>query len=272
MYTLQLCNRRKERERQKLEGKGKKKSSKKSKSKTNTSTSTTTKTDKKEKKKDEGSEEEDDKPDTSKDFELAQELGLGRAAKMPSGVETKRQMALAQLRKDKNKSADESDMEDYGNDDSEEDDEDYADNRPWMNKNKKPAFTGYSSNDDNYDSYGKKSKTFVEADVNDFMKVTIPRRRLSRWCNEPYFEQAVMNFYVRLAIGRDAKTSKPCYRLCKIVGIKENREYKFPLYPGQKQVRLILNWNKVSLYLQRYKYHIYFSTTQMLIINAICLY
>ncbi len=179
-----------------------------------------------------------DAPDTSKDFEVAKELGLGRAAKTPSGVESKRQAALAQLRKDRKTSKMDEDSDlDYGENDDEDSDEDYAENKPWMaKKNRRPAVAEYQSSED--EGVGEKSrKTFVEADLTDFMKVTIPRRRLARWCNEPYFEKAVMNFFVKLAIGRDEMTQKPCYRLCKIVGVKENNEYIFPPYKGQPQVR-----------------------------------
>lgn len=215
---------------------GKSKKTKGKKKKKTKPTKTVTKSTKKEK----------EAPDTSKDEELAKELGLGRAAKTPSAEETKRKAAISQYKKDKPevKNQEDSDDLDFGDDnDDDSSDEEYADeSKPWMS-NKKPttrrsALENYSDEDDyDDDNRGKGQKTFVEADLEDFMKVTIPRRRLSRWCNEPYFEEAVMNFYVRLAIGRDNKTQKPCYRLSKIIGVASNeKEYKFPPYPNQKPV------------------------------------
>lgn len=186
-------------------------------------------------------EKDDNNPDTTGDLAYAQEVALGRAAKTPSGVEAKRKAALDKLSKDRRTSKNEDDSEDtdYGEENDDEDsDGSYAESQPWK-KNTKRIGLGYSSNEDDYDDDmgGKSSqKAFVEAELQDFLKVTIPRRRLSRWCNEPYFEKSVINFYVRLAIGRDRTTQKPCYRLCKIVGVKVGKEYQFPPYAGQKQV------------------------------------
>ena len=224
------CYRRKEREMKRLESGDKASKSKKKGQKKNSSkspkTASTSKSD---------TEGDVDEPDTTGDFAIAQELGLGRAAKTPSGAETKRQAALAQLRKDRtvNKNDSESEL-DYG---SEASDEEFIE-KPWNKPYKaKRGFGNEYLSDDADDVGGRSSqKSFIEADLKDFLKVTIPRRRLSRWCNEPYFDKAVMNFYVRLAIGRDKATAKPCYRLCKIVGVKVGKEYKFPSYSGQKQV------------------------------------
>lgn len=207
----------------------------KQKKKTQKSTSKTTKKAATKKKSEEV--ENKDVPDTSRDFEIAQEMGLGRAAKTPSATETKRQAALAQLRKERtsSKNDDSEDSENYGDNDDESSDDDYTESahKPWINKKRDESMDG-----DDDDLTGRNSsKAFVEADISDFVKVTIPRRRLSRWCNEPYFEEAVMNHYVRLAIGRDRTTQKPCYRLCKITGVKTGKEYQFPAYANQKQVR-----------------------------------
>mmetsp|Transcript_34274 Transcript_34274/g.73032 ORF Transcript_34274/g.73032 Transcript_34274/m.73032 type:complete len:460 (-) Transcript_34274:158-1537(-) len=79
----------------------------------------------------------------------------------------------------------------------------------------------------------------------DYVKVSIPRRRLMRWCNEPFFEQAVTNFYVRLGIGRDDKTQRACYRLCRIVGVVTKGEYNFPSIEGKKPVSTD-KWLKLS--------------------------
>lgn len=70
--------------------------------------------------------------------------------------------------------------------------------------------------------------TVVEAELEDYLKVTLPRRRLARWCNEPFFDQAVLGCFVRLFIG-ESDDRKKCYRLCEIVGVEKSKsEYKFP--------------------------------------------
>ena len=80
----------------------------------------------------------------------------------------------------------------------------------------------------------------AEAQLEDYIKVWIPRRRLIRWCQEPYFEKAVTNFYVRIGIGRDAKTQKSCYRLCKILEVVTKTEYKMDRSDDQKPVSGLL--------------------------------
>jgi len=185
---------------------------------------------------------DEEMPDTSKDADLAAELALGRTAKNRdvSGVKAKKKLALDKLRKDRNdaKEKDDSDL-DYGDDDDDDDDDDYNEaTAPWANKKgKKIARLSALARDDDDDDEdsdrgGRTQRVLVEADLEDFVKVTVPRRRLSRWCNEPYFEKGVMGFYVRLAIGRDKQTQKPCYRLCKIVGIETGKQYQFPQTAG----------------------------------------
>lgn len=46
------------------------------------------------------------------------------------------------------------------------------------------------------------SEKLEEADLDDFVKVTIPRRRLARWCNDIFFAMAVHDCYVRLYVGK----------------------------------------------------------------------
>jgi RNA polymerase-associated protein RTF1 len=120
---------------------------------------------------------------------------------------------------------------DYGDDDDDDSDDD-ADYKPWADKTKKETRLERMARDDSEQSDDEDKVTgnqvFEEADLDEYRLVTIPRRRLARWCNEPYFEKAVMDFYVRLAIGRDQRTQKPCYRLCKIVGVKSSTQYQFP--------------------------------------------
>jgi hypothetical protein len=50
----------------------------------------------------------------------------------------------------------------------------------------------------------------------------------------------VRHCYVRLGIGRDSKTQKACYRLCRIVGVESKKEYSFPPDGNQKAVSLFL--------------------------------
>lgn len=78
-------------------------------------------------------------------------------------------------------------------------------------------------------------RTIVEAELEDYRKITLPRRRLSRWCNEPYFSEAVMNCFVKLFIGEN-DLGKRCYRLCKIVQINKNKPYQLPAVKNHKAV------------------------------------
>jgi RNA polymerase-associated protein RTF1 len=64
--------------------------------------------------------------------------------------------------------------------------------------------------------------------------VTLPRRRLGRWCNEPFFEGAVKNCFVKLFIGED-ENGKRCYRLCRIVGVKKAPNGTYSLPPVKKE-------------------------------------
>jgi RNA polymerase-associated protein RTF1 len=140
---------------------------------------------------------------------------------------------------------DESDSDlDYGKD-SDDSDDDYEEStmlKPWQQKNRKATqLQQESSDDESMDERrekesSKKRSEDVDADVEDFALVTIPRRRLIRWCNEPFFEEAVKHCYIRLGIGRDAKTQKACYRLCRVVGVESKKEYSFPPEPNQKPV------------------------------------
>lgn len=79
-------------------------------------------------------------------------------------------------------------------------------------------------------------RTVVEADLEDYQKITLPRRRLGRWCNEPYFKEAVMNCFVKLFIGEN-ESGKRCYRLCKIVDVSSTpKQYELPPVKNQKPV------------------------------------
>ena len=78
-------------------------------------------------------------------------------------------------------------------------------------------------------------RALVEADLEDYQKITLPRRRLGRWCNEPYFKESVMNCYVKLFIGENDQ-GKRCYRLCKIIGVGTTKPYLLPPVKNQKPV------------------------------------
>jgi RNA polymerase-associated protein RTF1 len=134
----------------------------------------------------------------------------------------------------------ESDL-DYGRD-SDDSDDDYEEGtmlKPWQQHRGKTKQQSETSDDestgawvdDNRRSSNKsieKRTADAEATLEDYYKVSIPRRRLVRWCNEPFFEMAVKNFYVRLGIGRDNMTQKACYRLCRVTGLAVKSEYSFP--------------------------------------------
>ena len=196
-----------------------------------------------------------------------------------SGSKGKKAAALKSLREERSiakqkAAADESDSDlDYGvSDDSESDyeDEGGAVNKPWLQKKQTTTtrktrlqrdVSSESESDDDDDGMmmdededGNKrsggrlsqqqSATFVEADVADYVKVTIPRRRLSRWCHEPFFEDAVTNMYVKLAVGKDSQKLKSCYRPCQIVGVETRpAEYTFP--PEKNSDKKPVSTNKV---------------------------
>ena len=92
-------------------------------------------------------------------------------------------------------------------------------------------------------------RALVEADLEDYQKITLPRRRLGRWCNEPYFKEAVMNCYVKLFIGENDQ-GKRCYRLCKIIGVGTTKPYLLPPVKNQKPVCICVStfrpWNAPS--------------------------
>ena len=201
------------------------------------------------------------KVDTSDDAALAASLATTRESSRnrdASGSKGKKAAALKAIREERSSKIiqrDESDSDlDYGDEGASDSDDDYEDEgavaKPWLQKRKtrlqrEASESEESSDDDGEGAAGGKrgiaeerGEDFVEAGLEDYIKVTIPRRRLARWCNEPFFEDAVQNMYVRISVGRDSKKMKQCYRLCKIVGVdKQAAEYKFPLIKNDKPVR-----------------------------------
>lgn len=207
-----------------------------------------------EEKEEEDSSEDDEAIDTSADAALAASLSGKRVSArnlVKKGKQFKKQAALAKIRESRaNKKVDEesdSDL-DYGRD-SDDSDDDYEETmKPWQMKGKKKAATQLQAAESSDESMVEveeedkdepvKRTEDVEAEQEDYAKVCIPRRRLIRWCNEPYFLNAIKNFYVRIGIGRDNKTQKACYRLCKIDGIVTKDAYTFPVSEGQNPVSI----------------------------------
>eukprot|EP00519_Triparma_laevis_P002381 CAMPEP_0182503518 /NCGR_PEP_ID=MMETSP1321-20130603/15445_1 /TAXON_ID=91990 /ORGANISM="Bolidomonas sp., Strain RCC1657" /LENGTH=590 /DNA_ID=CAMNT_0024708693 /DNA_START=130 /DNA_END=1899 /DNA_ORIENTATION=- len=74
-------------------------------------------------------------------------------------------------------------------------------------------------------------------------KVIIKRNKLAMWLSEPFFKK-LEGFYVRMGIGNDPQTNKPCYRICKVVGFEKTNPYKLPQSAFKKvimtDIRLIL--------------------------------
>jgi RNA polymerase-associated protein RTF1 len=193
------------------------------------------------------------KSKTDKDEELARKLAGTRSSarsKDVSGAKSRKAAALAALKRqrkimqDMEVSSDGSE-EDFGDDD-EDSDEDYEEVglKPWQQKSKSAEklasrLDGDSDMDIDDEKIDRKKVTstksepgivgYADAVLEDFLKVTIPRRRLARWCNEPFFDAAVLECFVRLFIGEDDQGEK-VYRLCEIVDVKvDKRSYKFPL-------------------------------------------
>ena len=135
--------------------------------------------------------------------------------------------------------SEESDL-DFGDDDDDDSDDDYEESKPWQQKKAKSTVSRLDqmSDDESDESVAAKKgrndssaapqSEAPKAEAEDFAKVTIPRRRLARWCNEPFFTKAVKDSFVRLMIGEDEDGEK-AYRLCQIVGVvKGDKTYKFP--------------------------------------------
>ena len=182
------------------------------------------------------------------------ETVTGRRNKDASGAKSKKAAALAALKKEKkaqkqiHEMSDESDdLDDFG-DDSDDSDDDYeeAGFKPWQSKAKGKSTVSRldkgndddmdvdDEDDDEEDISRRKPKSEAtpekEAELADFLKVVIPRRRLKRWCNQPYFEEAVLGSFVRVFIGENPETGEKTYRLCEVMEVTEgNTMYKFPV-------------------------------------------
>ena len=93
--------------------------------------------------------------------------------------------------------------------------------------------------------------------IEDLQKITLSRRRLEKWVNEPFFEKTVLNCFVRVVIGEN--NGIRVYRFCEITGFKEKSLYQIEtisttkyliLRQGGKEktfpIRLISNSNFTS--------------------------
>ena len=185
--------------------------------------------------------------------ETAAALNRSTRNKDADGNKAKKADALAKLREEKAaqtkvkavESGSESDL-DYGS--SEDSDEDYEESgvsskKRWgaakSQQNTTSRISSQRLSDSSSDEEDRIDEEYVEADLEDFRKVTISRHRLSLWCNEPYFSKIVVGAFVRISIGFDQGTKKPCYRLCKIERVESRNEYKFPKSRDGKQVSSI---------------------------------
>ncbi len=149
------------------------------------------------------------------------------------------------------KETSESSESDFGDDDDEDSDDDYEEAgvlKPWQKKAQEARKTRKTSqldeldeeeedeDDDVENQGGKQDRVIKPAVLADYELVTLPRRRLGRWCNEPFFESAVFKCFVKLFVGEDP-TGKRCYRLCRIVEVSESKQpYSLPPVKKDKPV------------------------------------
>jgi RNA polymerase-associated protein RTF1 len=180
------------------------------------------------------------------DEDLARKLaGAGKREsqrdKDATGAKSKKAAALAALKKSRKiqkQKEDDGESEDDFFDDSEDSDDDYDGGvMPWQEKKATSSRLDQGDSDEEpVEKSKRKSKPaadsgapVVEANLEDFIKVTVPRRRLARWCNEPFFQASVLECFVRLFIGEDEKGDK-CYRLCEIIDVNVGvKTYMFPV-------------------------------------------
>ena len=152
---------------------------------------------------------------------------------------------LLQERQKQNKLESESES-DFGDDDDDDSDDEFEDTgkaalKPWQKRaaEQKKSYMEESSDEERDTGDGDEGERMaqtnaVEADLEDYQKVTLPRRRLGRWCNEPFFKEAVKNCFVKLFVGVNEQ-GKKCYRLCKIVGFETSKTGSYQLPPVKKE-------------------------------------
>jgi RNA polymerase-associated protein RTF1 len=128
---------------------------------------------------------------------------------------------------------------DFGEDDEDSDDDYEETLKPWQKKAQeakskkktKSRLDEYEDEDEDevMEQSTKTSSKFVKpAELEDYMLVTLSRARLAKWCNEPYFEKAVVKCFVKLFVGENEE-GKRCYRLCRIVSVDKSKQpYSLP--------------------------------------------
>ncbi|KAL3945672.1 MAG: hypothetical protein SGBAC_000240 [Bacillariaceae sp.] len=199
--------------------------------------------------------------DTAEDETIAKSLAPKRGStrnRDAKGSKAKKAEALAALREERKKVTrkDSSDSESsFGDDDDDDSDDDYEESgkvslRPWQKKaaeSRKSRLDQVEESDDEMeqaddkdddDKYaGDTQRVVQEAELDDYLKITVSRRKLGRWCNEPFFKKAVVGCFAKLFIGENDQ-GKRCYRLCRIVDVQPapKGSYALPAVKKEKPV------------------------------------
>lgn len=202
--------------------------------------------------------------DTADDEAVAKSLASKREStrnRDATGSKAKKAEALAALREERKKVTrkDSSDSESsFGDDDDDDSDDDYeesgnAASRPWQKKAVEPRKSRLDQVEESEDEMeqadakdeddkyvGKTQRVVQEAELEDYLKITLSRRRLGRWCNEPFFKKAVVGCFAKLFIGENEQ-GKRCYRLCRIVDVQPapKGSYALPAVKKEKPVCII---------------------------------
>ena len=189
--------------------------------------------------------------DTSKDEEIARSMSSSRRSSTrdrdATGKKDSKAKALAALREAQERkkiAVKDSDSEsDFGDDDDDDDSgseyEETSALKPWQKKAQeakakkktKSRLDEYEDEDEDEvmeETRKTSTKAVKPAELADYLLITLSRTRLSKWCNEPYFEKAVKNCFVKLFVGENEE-GKRCYRLCRIVAVtKSDQPYDMP--------------------------------------------
>lgn len=155
-----------------------------------------------------------------------------------SNAKKNKESAQADLRRRKqasksaldNVDSDDSDMFDDSDDEDSDDDFGGVGERGKRGKNRRRGgrlddSDADDSGDDRAERKKINEKDLPPATFEEYIPIVIPRSKLQKWANEPYFSTAVKGCYVKYSIGVDKATGKRCYRLCKVEGVE-----KFPNY------------------------------------------
>lgn len=195
--------------------------------------------------------------DETEDAALAKTLAAKREStrnRDATGSKAKKAEALAALRKERKKVTrkDSSDSESsFGDDDDDDSDDDYEETgalKPWQKRaaeSRKSRLDQVEESDEEMnqveeedDKYPEDTQRVVQdAELDDYLKITLSRRKLGRWCNEPYFKKAVVGCFAKLFIGENEQ-GKRCYRLCRIVDVQPapKGSYSLPAVKKDKPV------------------------------------